>query len=136
MTFDDYKKAQAALNLNLNRAVEEVVIEDEGGVKPEEDTVDAELEIMFHAQAQKKKYGKKGAKEGYKQADQVLNLKFVDENEGGDSKGKGGKGDRRQGGKGDRRQGKGNNRAQQQTGGAPKASIDLSNDSAFPTLGA
>jgi len=92
--------------------------------------------MIFHDSSKdKKSFDKKEAREGYKQADQVLNLKFIDENEVG-GKGKGGKGDRRQGGKGDRRQGgKGNSQANQSTGVA-KANIDLSNDMAFPTLGA
>merc|ERR1712196_768659 len=54
--------------------------------------------------------------------DQVLNLKFIDEEQA--AKGRGGKGQRS--GKGGQRSGKGGN----------KSNIDLSNDNAFPTLGA
>jgi hypothetical protein len=102
------------------------------------DSIAAIQPLSVYIFQDKKVFDKKEAREGFKQADQVLNLKFVDENEGqgGGKGGKGGKGDRRQGGKGDRRQGgKGGFQAPRESSGA-KANIDLSNEGAFPTLGA
>merc|ERR1712166_429468 len=98
-----------------------------------------EFALIFHDSSMDKKvFAKKEAREGYKQADQILNMKYVDPNadEGkGGGKGKGGKGDRRQGGKGDRRKGGFQAPRDNQSSGG-KANIDLSNDMAFPTLGA
>ena len=103
------------------------------------DSIAAIQPLTLYIFQDKKVFDKKEAREGYKQADQVLNLKFVDENEGqgGGKGGKGGKGDRRQGGKGDRRQGgKGVQAPRDNQSSGGKANIDLSNDMAFPTLGA
>merc|ERR1712166_38403 len=84
-----------------------------------------EFALIFHDSSMDKKvFAKKEAREGYKQADQILNMKYVDPN-ADDGKG-GGKG---KGGKGDRQAPRDN----QSSGG--KANIDLSNDMAFPTLG-
>jgi plasminogen activator inhibitor 1 RNA-binding protein len=135
MSFEEYEKAQAdkmaALN-SLNKYEEVTVKADDDVVTKAEESIEDEYACMFHDPSKTKKdYGKKGARDGYKQADQVLNLKFVDENEGG-GKGKGGKGDRRQGGKG--RQG-GKVMAPRDNTSGGKANIDLSNDMAFPTLG-
>merc|ERR1719217_1022214 len=115
-----------SLNNYGEREVDEV---GDDAQEVQEDAIEDEYLCMFHDPTKSKKdFGRKQAREGYKQADQVLNLKFVDEDAG---KGKGGKGDRRQAGKGDRR-GKG---APRDYPSGNKSSIDLSNDAAFPTLG-
>merc|ERR1719313_344708 len=130
--FDEWEKAQAekmaALN-SLNTYHERVVEVDDDVQEKAEDAVEGEYECMFHTRDwSKKDHGRKQAREGYKQADQVLNLKFVDEN-ADSGKGKGsGKGDRRQGAKGRGQKGGRDFAAQQ------GKSVDLSNESAFPTL--
>lgn len=132
--FDEWEKAQAekmaALN-SLNTYHEHTVEVDDDVCEKEEKAIEDEYECMFHTRDwSKKDHGRKQARDGYKQADQVLNLKFVDEN-ADSGKGKGsGKGDRRQGAKGGRGPKGGRDFAGQQQG----KSIDLSNDSAFPTL--
>eukprot|EP00657_Telonema_sp_P-1_P000519 TRINITY_DN109_c0_g1_i5.p1 TRINITY_DN109_c0_g1~~TRINITY_DN109_c0_g1_i5.p1 ORF type:complete len:136 (+),score=91.77 TRINITY_DN109_c0_g1_i5:81-488(+) len=97
--------------------------------------IEDEYACMFHDyNGKKKEHAKKKGKHGSKQADQVLNLKFVDES-ADTGKGKGGKGERRKGSgeKGARTSGKGGAGANPSS---TKAAIDLSNDMAFPTLGA
>lgn len=145
MSLDEYEKLQTAklAALNLNKVAERVV-EADADVQVLDDStkkVEDQYECMFHDPAkQKKDFGRKKGRHGSKQADLVLNMKFVDENADA------GKGERQGKGKGERR-GKGDSRK----GGAPsgkgqhrnehrsepsKQNIDLSNDMAFPTLGA
>jgi hypothetical protein len=132
MSLEEYEKLQAdklaELNGNIQEereveAVDEDLLLNKGG------GIEDQYACMFHDMSKKgkKKHGK-ASRDGAVQADKVLSMKYVDENDSGKG-GKGGKGDRRQG-KGERRQGKGNQ------GGANKSNIDLSNASAFPTLGA
>lgn len=145
MSYDDYLKAQAAkaAELNgLNKAGDTPSVSDrEADVKMAEndkveEAVEDEYACMFHGGNKKKKdHGRKQARDGFKQADQVLNLKFVDEDAGASSgKGKGGKGDRRQGGKGDRpRQGGKGDRNDRNSSQKPQ--VDINSQDSFPTLG-
>merc|ERR1712086_1243026 len=137
MTFEAYEKANAdkmaALN-SLNKYEEVVIENDDAVVLAPKAGAEDEFALIFHDSSMDKKvFAKKEAREGYKQADQILNMKYVDPNADdgkGGGKRKGGKGDRRQGGKGGFQAPRDN----QSSGG--KANIDLSNDMAFPTLGA
>jgi hypothetical protein len=130
LSFEEYEKLQAEKTLNLNSNVEERAVEQDPDAKVlTHEGIEDQYACMFHDQASKQKHAKKGARRGAKQADQVLNLKFVDENESsgkgkGNRKGDGRKGDGRKGGG---QGGKGHNNSK---------NIDLSNDMAFPTLGA
>jgi hypothetical protein len=133
MSLEEYEKAQADKldALNLNKKEERVVEADDDVVVLDSGTkIEDQYECMFHdlAKHNRKDKGKK-SRAGAKQADLVLNMKFVDESEGG--KGGKGKGERRS--KGDGR--KGGAPSKGPAGGA-KQNIDLSNDMAFPTLGA
>eukprot|EP00656_Telonema_subtile_P017649 TRINITY_DN194_c0_g1_i4.p2 TRINITY_DN194_c0_g1~~TRINITY_DN194_c0_g1_i4.p2 ORF type:complete len:304 (-),score=99.85 TRINITY_DN194_c0_g1_i4:325-1236(-) len=137
MSIEEYEKLQAEkLNaLNLNKYEERKVEADEDvvAIVRSADT-ETELALSFDGRKKKKNHGRKGAKEGYKQADTVINMKYVDENADAGKGAKGGKGDRRKGGGKGERSSKGG--APTAAASAPKASIDLSNDNAFPTLGA
>lgn len=95
--------------------------------------VEDDYACMFHDPSKVSEKKSKKGRRGAKQADQVLNLKFFDESADSAGKGngppRGGKGRKGEsGGKGVRSSGKGNQ--------SSKANIDLSNDMAFPTLGA
>jgi plasminogen activator inhibitor 1 RNA-binding protein len=138
MSLEEYEKlnTEKLAALNLNKREERVVEADADAVVLDTSTkkVEDQYECMFHDLAKhgRKDKGKKN-RAGAKQADLVLNMKFVDEN-ADTSKGKG-KGERRS--KGDGRKGGGASAGNGK--GAPrepKQNIDLSNDMAFPTLGA
>merc|ERR1711957_388560 len=146
MTFDEYEKANADKMAALNSMgkYEEVVIEaDDAVVLAPKAGAEDEFALIFHDSSMDKKvFAKKEAREGYKQADQILNMKYVDPNADGGREyprrsgtGKGREQTRGGGGRGN--WGKGGFQAprdNQSSGG--KANIDLSNDMAFPTLGA
>jgi plasminogen activator inhibitor 1 RNA-binding protein len=131
MSLEEYEKQQAEKSsLNLNKCGERVIEapDDSALFDQSSKAVEDDYSCMFHDSTKaKKSHGKKGARAGYKQADQILNMKFTDPNADSGKGGSKGKGERRS--KGDGKGGKGGN-------GAAKPSIDLSNDSAFPTLGA
>jgi plasminogen activator inhibitor 1 RNA-binding protein len=132
ISFDEFEKQrlEKLANLNLNKPSEVREVEkDPTLVSFEHQAVEDSYACMFHDPTKETKKVSKKGRRGAKQADQVLNLKFVDESDNSGGKGKGGKGDRRKGdGKGNRSGGKGNQ--------SSKSNIDLSNDMAFPTLGA
>lgn len=144
MSLEEFEKAQAesmaSLNLNKCIAAADVEAPDESMKMTDvANNVEDQYKLMFHApEDRKKKHGRKEARVGAKQADLVLNMKYVDENaDAGKGAGKG-KGERRSkgdGAKGGRSSGKGQApREAPAQGGKP--SVDLSNDVAFPTLGA
>ena len=81
-----------------------------------------------------KNAGKREAREGWKNADDVLNMKFS-EPDRADRPAKGGKGDDRRGGKGSKEGGKGGSKGGRgKKSSGPGFSTDLSNDAAFPSL--
>lgn len=141
MSLEEYEKLQAEKladlnNLNAGRGGRVVERDDSLNVL-ERDEVEDQYSCMFHDPTKEKKHHSKKGRSGAKQADQVLNLKYVDEDSSSGHKGKGdrrgGKGDGRSQGKGDRRGPKGGNANHSKPAGS---NIDLSNNQAFPTLGA
>ena len=137
MSLSEYMAAQAAKKDAKFGKIEERKVEDDGsGFKAERkeyDGGDAEA-CIFHAyDGKKKNRSKKEAREGWKNADDVLKINFV-ESVADEPARKGGKGDRDGGRKG----GKGDAKTQQRgpkSGKSGGFSADLSNDAAFPSLG-
>lgn len=131
MSLEEFEKQQAeklaSLNINTHQETREVE-KDPDLVAFEHDSVEDQYACMFHDPTKERQKVSKKGRRGAKQADQVLNLRFDESNDGA-GKGKGGKGDRRGKGDGKGRSGKGGNQSS-------KSNIDLSNDMAFPTLGA
>lgn len=146
MSLDEFEKQQAEKldALNLNKCEKKVVVEaaDESAILTDAaKKVEDQYECMFHDSTKNRKdFGRKKGRSGAKQADQVLNLKFVDENADAGKGGGKGKGERRSkgdGAKGGRAPaGKGQAPREAQAPREGKPSVDLSNDLAFPTLGA
>jgi plasminogen activator inhibitor 1 RNA-binding protein len=136
MSLAEYEQQQAEKSLNLNKSGERVIEapDDAPLFDQSAKAVEDDYSCMFHDSTKNKKsHGKKGAKAGYKQADQILNMKFTDPNADSGKGGSKGKGERRSKGDG----AKGGRSGAGKGGNAPaKPAIDLSNDSAFPTLGA
>jgi len=146
MSLDEYEKLRAAKAsaLNLNKVADRVVEADASAQVLDDSNKEQardDFQLLFHdPKKPKQDFGRKKGRAGAKAADLVLNMKFVDENADA------GKGERSSKGKGERR-GKGDGRKGAAPAGkgqqrearsehAPKQSIDLSNDTAFPTLGA
>jgi len=139
ISFEDYMKAQAEKN-HVGPVLEErKVASSEEGFLHTRDHGDGSEDQMygmaFHEYSGKSKHQEeKEAREGWVNADSVINLKFVDPNSGG----KGDRDDRR--GKGGKRGGKGRDDARGGRGGnsrAPRAQqgkIELDDTSAFPSL--
>merc|ERR1711975_210668 len=96
---------------------------------PVEEEEEEENTMTFHDyDGKKKEHEEKEAREGWVDADNVFNLKFVDPNAGGkgDRQGKGGK----KGGRNDRNRDNGRG----QKGQRPQGKLELSDVNAFPTL--
>jgi len=135
MTLEEYMKAQAN-RAPVGKVLQERKVEDknEGFLKTREaENVghnDAMYGMAFHDYDGKHKdHEEKEAREGWVDADNVFNLKFVDPNAGGkgDRQGKGGK----KGSRNDRDR-NGGGRGQKQ--GRPQGKIELGDVNAFPSL--
>jgi len=134
MTLEEYMKAQAS-KAPVGKILTERKVSntDEGFLysRESEDVGhdDAMYGMAFHDyDGKKKEHEEKDARDGWVDADNVFNLKFVDPNAGGkgDRQGKGGK----KGGRNDRNRGDGG-RGQKQR---PQGKIELSDVNAFPSL--
>jgi hypothetical protein len=134
MTLDEYMKSQTEKK-GLPTLGETRKITDSGeGFKTTESSTGDDDELygmIFHAYDGKdKKAGAREAREGWVQADDVLNMKFS-EPERAERPAKGGKGDDRRKGK---EGGKGKGGRGKKSSG-PGLQADLSSDAAFPALG-
>merc|ERR1712093_879675 len=135
MTLEEYMKVQANKapvgKILTARKVDEGPMEGYLLTRDDEDVGhdDAMYGMAFHDyDGKKKEHEEKEAREGWVDADNVFNLKFVDPNAGGkgDRQGKGGK----KGGRNDRNRDNGRG----QKGQRPQGKLELSDVNAFPTL--
>merc|ERR1712227_1054912 len=135
MTLEEYMKAQANKapvgKILTARKVDEGPMEGYLLTRDSNDVGhdDEMYGMAFHDyDGKKKEHEEKEAREGWVDADNVFNLKFVDPNAGGkgDRQGKGGK----KGGRNDRNRDNGRG----QKGQRPQGKLELSDVNAFPTL--
>merc|ERR1712167_456689 len=135
MTLEEYMKAQANKTpvgkILTARKVDEGPMEGFLLTRDSNDVGhdDAMYGMAFHDyDGKKKEHEEKEAREGWVDADNVFNLKFVDPNAGGkgDRQGKGGK----KGGRNDRNRDNGRG----QKGQRPQGKLELGDVNAFPTL--
>merc|ERR1712216_998382 len=135
MTLEEYMKAQANKapvgKILTARKVDEGPMEGFLLTRDSNDVGhdDAMYGMAFHDyDGKKKEHEEKEAREGWVDADNVFNLKFVDPNAGGkgDRQGKGGK----KGGRNDRNRDNGRG----QKGQRPQGKLELGDVNAFPTL--
>merc|ERR1712139_73388 len=135
MTLEEYMKAQANKapvgKILTARKVDEGPMEGFLFTRDSNDVGhdDAMYGMAFHDyDGKKKEHEEKEAREGWVDADNVFNLKFVDPNAGGkgDRQGKGGK----KGGRNDRNRDNGRG----QKGQRPQGKLELGDVNAFPTL--